>query len=70
MGYDEMVNVRDLDSALLEKHKDRIWLYYGERDDWVGDQREAVLRAIDAHPGYAGVVYGHKDIPHAFCISE
>lgn len=69
MGHDEMSNVRDLDVALLDKHKDRIWFYYAEKDDWVGDQREAVLHAINADPGYVRVVRGHRDIPHAFCIS-
>jgi hypothetical protein len=69
MGHEEMVNIRDLDTALLDEHKDRIWLYYAEKDGWVGNQKEAVLRAIDAYPGYVRVVHGHRDIPHAFCIS-
>jgi hypothetical protein len=70
MAHDELANVRDLDTALLNKHKDLIWMYYAEKDDWVSDQRETVLRAIDADPGYVRVVHGHRDIPHAFCISE
>jgi hypothetical protein len=70
MGCDEMINVRDLDTPLLAEHKDRIWFYYSEKDDWVGNQREAVLRAVDADPEYARVVHGHRDIPHSFCISE
>jgi len=70
MGHEEMVNIRDLDTALLDEHKDRIWLYYAEKDGWVGNQKEAVLRAIDAYPGYVRVVHGHRDIPHAFCINH
>lgn len=70
MAHDEMNNVRDLDVALLNQHKDRIWFYYAERDNWVGDQREVVLRSINADPDYVRVVHGHRDIPHAFCISE
>lgn len=70
MGHDEMTNVRDLDIALLNKYKDRIWFYYAEHDNWVGEQREAILRSINADLGYVRVVHGQRDIPHAFCISE
>jgi hypothetical protein len=70
MSHDEMNNIRDLDTSLLDKHKDRIWFYYAEKDDWVDDQREVVLQAIDDDPENVRVVRGHKDIPHAFCISE
>ena len=70
MAHDEVNNIRDLDTSLLDKHKDKIWFYYAEQDEWVDNQREVVLHAIDAEPGYVRVVRGHKDIPHAFCISK
>ena len=70
MGHHEMNNIRVLDTVLLNKHKERIWFYFGEKDGWVGDQREAVLRAVDADPECVRAVRGHADIPHAFCISE
>lgn len=62
--------VRELDNALLEKHQKRIWFYYAEHDNWVGDQREVVLRIIDNELVSLRVVRGHRDIPHAFCISK
>ncbi|KAF7967560.1 hypothetical protein HWV62_33941 [Athelia sp. TMB] len=69
MAHDEMNNVRDLDIALLTEYKDRIWFYYAEKDNWVGEQKELVLRSINAEPDYVRVVHGHREIPHAFCIS-
>jgi hypothetical protein len=70
MGHDEMTNIRDLDAALLDEHKERIWFYYAEKDDWVGEERETVLRAIDANLAHARVIRGPADIPHAFCINH
>ena len=70
MAHDEVNNIRDLDTSLLDKHKDKIWFYYAEQDEWVDNQREVVMHAIDAESGYVRVVRGHKDIPHAFCISK
>lgn len=70
MAHDEMNGIRDLDTTLLNIHKEHIWFYYAEKDDWVGDQREAVLCAINADPAYVRVVHGPMDIPHAFCISQ
>lgn len=69
MAHDEMNTVRDLDIGLLNKYKDRIWFYYAEKDNWVGEQKEVVLRSINADSDYVRVVHGHRDIPHAFCIS-
>lgn len=69
MAHDEMNNIRDLDTLLLNMHKGRMWFYYAEKDDWVGDQREAVVRAINAGPANLRLVHGSLDIPHAFPIS-
>lgn len=67
MAHEEMNQVRELDTALLHKYKDRIWFYYADHDDWVGEQRGFVLRVLDADSDYVKVVPG---IPHAFCISK
>lgn len=70
MAHEEMSQVRELDTALLSEYKDRIWFYYAEHDDWVGEQREVVLRTFNADSDSVRVVRGHRDIPHAFCISK
>jgi Lipid-droplet associated hydrolase len=76
MAHDEMETVRDLDVHFLRElaHRD-LWLYYAEVDDWVGGQREAVLRALRDTPAESRVVRSRSSrssrddsIPHAFCI--
>lgn len=70
MAQDEMRTIRDLDTHSLDIHKHHLWFYFAERDDWVGAQREVVLRALQTEPDSVRIVRGHRDIPHAFCISE
>jgi hypothetical protein len=69
MAHEEMQTIRDLDRSLLEEHKHRICVYFADRDDWVGEQREAIIQAFQADPGHTRIVRGGSDIPHAFCIS-
>lgn len=70
MARDEMATITDLDTVLLNEHKHRIWMFFAENDEWVGEQRAIILRLFDADPESIRVVHGHRDIPHAFCISE
>jgi hypothetical protein len=48
MANDEMEMVRDLDADFLRELAEDLWLCYAEEDDWVGAQREAVLRGTPA----------------------
>jgi Lipid-droplet associated hydrolase len=70
MAHDEMRTIRDLDISQLKESHRRLWMYFAERDDWVGEQRESILQAFDAGDESVNVVHGHRGIPHAFCISE
>ena len=70
MANDEMRTVVELDVDFLCEFSNKIWIYYAEKDDWVGGQREVVLRALRGTPAEARVVHGRSDIPHGFCISE
>lgn len=60
MASEEMQRIRglgdDIDWA-------RVWLFYGGNDDWVGTEREVVLRACKSDR-----VVLDPDVPHAFCI--
>jgi hypothetical protein len=49
-----------------------VWLYYAERDHWVGVQREVVQRALrgTSAGGAGSPVDGYSDIPYGFCMSE
>ena len=70
MADDEMKTVLELDVGFLREFSDKVWFYYAERDDWVGGQREVVLRALRGTPAEVRVVHGHSDIPHGFTISK
>lgn len=72
MASDEMKMIKDLDIELLEEFKHKLHFYYASHDDWVGNERDELIKAL--HPGKADiplkVVHGVHGIPHAFCISE
>lgn len=70
MAHEEMMTIRELDVALLEEHRHRVWMYFADHDDWVGDQRETILRLFQADADFIKIVHGYHDIPHAFCISK
>ncbi|KZT30768.1 hypothetical protein NEOLEDRAFT_1083136 [Neolentinus lepideus HHB14362 ss-1] len=70
MANDEMETIRELDIVLLDENRHRICIYFGDRDHWVGEQREAILRVFNPEPDSVRVVHGHSDIPHAFCINH
>ncbi|KIJ21921.1 hypothetical protein PAXINDRAFT_105532 [Paxillus involutus ATCC 200175] len=68
MAHDEMVNICRLDSELLNKHRDVLWFYFGEHDDWIGKQKDAILKVFRGNE--PRIAYGASGVPHAFCISE
>ncbi|PCH33924.1 hypothetical protein WOLCODRAFT_94475 [Wolfiporia cocos MD-104 SS10] len=70
LANDEMNTIKDLDITLLQKYRHRIHLYFAQTDDWVGKNRETILRAFHADPDSVKIVYGQQDIPHAFCINH
>ena len=70
MAHDEVKTILDLDVGFLHEFADNVWFYYAETDGWVGEQREAVLRALHATPAEERVVHGCSDITHGFCIRE
>jgi len=69
MAHDEMETVRDLDADFLREFAENLWFYYAEEDDWVGEQRGVMLRALRGTAAESHVVHGRRGVPHAFCIS-
>jgi len=67
MANDEMNIIRDLDNQLLDANRHCLWFFYAEKDDWVGIQREVVLKSLS---DVERVVHGEHGIPHAFCIRK
>ncbi|PFH54827.1 hypothetical protein AMATHDRAFT_134848 [Amanita thiersii Skay4041] len=70
MAHDEMHNIVDLDVELLKKHRELLYFYFAEKDDWVGEYKGMILEAFKEDIACLRVTDGMADIPHAFCISE
>ena len=70
MACHEMRVIKELDVPLLRRHQHLLHFYFAEQDDWVGKYRAEILKSFQPDVGSVKVVGGHKDIPHAFCISE
>ncbi|ESK98064.1 hypothetical protein Moror_441 [Moniliophthora roreri MCA 2997] len=70
MAHDEMQTILDPDVELLKRHKHQLCMYFAEMDDWVGEQREILLRSFNADPGSVKIVHGRSGVPHAFCINH
>ncbi|KIJ68217.1 hypothetical protein HYDPIDRAFT_106369 [Hydnomerulius pinastri MD-312] len=68
MAHDEMLNIRQLDSELLNEHRDKIWFYFAQNDDWVGKSRDTILRTFKGDEAH--IVHGGPGVPHAFCINH
>jgi len=70
LGDEEMKTITGLDEGLMNELQHKLWLYFAEHDDWVGDSREEIIKTF--HPDHEAVrvIRGEADIPHAFCISK
>ncbi|KAJ7706368.1 hypothetical protein B0H17DRAFT_626612 [Mycena rosella] len=66
MAHEEMITIRELDTALLDEHRPRIYLYFAEDDEWVSTHKASVVRCCEA----IRVVNGEAGVPHAFCINH
>jgi hypothetical protein len=68
MAHNEMINIRRLDSELLDRHKNLLWIYLAQRDDWVGQQKATILGAFSGDE--ARIFHDESGVQHAFCISQ
>ncbi|KAF9447797.1 alpha/beta-hydrolase [Macrolepiota fuliginosa MF-IS2] len=69
MGHEEMLQIREPDVALLHEHRDRLWFYFAEHDDWVGKQKEYIINKLKPEAGSLRITYGDPKIPHAFSLN-
>jgi hypothetical protein len=67
MAHNEMINIRRLDSELLDRHKNLLWIYLAQRDDWVGQQKATILGAFSGDE--ARIFHDESGVQHAFCIN-
>lgn len=65
-----MQMIKDLDTKLMEEVQDKLYFYFAIEDDWVGQNREVILREMKSKPHAVRVSHGPRGIPHAFCISR
>ncbi|KAF9457348.1 hypothetical protein BDZ94DRAFT_1273470 [Collybia nuda] len=70
MAHDEMQRICDADIELLEENRDKLWYYFADHDDWVGEEKYNIICSLKLDSNIARVVHGHHEIPHAFCINH
>jgi hypothetical protein len=66
MAHEEMATIHELDSALLDEHRHRIYLYYAANDDWVSTHKAKITRMY--LPDEMERVVENAHVPHAFCL--
>ncbi|KAJ7102109.1 hypothetical protein B0H15DRAFT_813220, partial [Mycena belliarum] len=69
MAHEEMLAIRELDTALLEQHRHRIYLYFAQEDEWVSTHKSTIIRSFKEMGGEASSVV-EANVPHAFCINH
>jgi len=69
MAHEEMNAIRDLEADVLNAYKNKLHFYFAEHDDWVGQEKDVILRCFHGDASSVKVIHGHHGIPHAFCIS-
>jgi len=70
MANQEMKTILDLDIPFLNRNTGKLFFYYGQVDDWIGEQKQTLLHCLDAGDQPFKVSHGPPGVPHAFCISE
>ncbi|KAG9018868.1 hypothetical protein FRB90_008805 [Tulasnella sp. 427] len=68
MARDEMEVIKDLDTPLLTKYSDKIYFYYALKDDWVGQEKGAVIATLGGSS--ERITEDPTDTPHAFVITK
>jgi hypothetical protein len=83
MAHEEMKRIKPLhgdegsisDIRALDEFSDRMWFYFAKQDNWVGKEREAIVKIIQAaekvpNGAEARIVHDQEGVPHSFSISE
>jgi len=65
-----MQTIKELDVTLLDAVKHKLYIYLAEQDDWVGENKRAILREMADEPHSVRVIHGEHGIPHAYCINH
>lgn len=72
MANEEMKSINNLDIDVIDQHQDKLRFFHAEQDDWVGEERERLLKLLGpirvAHP--SRFIIAPTGVPHVFCVSE
>lgn len=67
MAQDEMRIITAPDILFLKEYSSKLWLYYADKDNWVGKEREAIIGCLGDRAADR-IVHDVHGTPHAFCI--
>ncbi|THV06014.1 alpha/beta-hydrolase [Dendrothele bispora CBS 962.96] len=70
MAHEEMNTIRQLEVDILVEHKDRFHFYFADHDDWVGEEKNTILRCFEDDSHSVKIIHGRHGVPHAFCINH
>ena len=70
LADEEMKTITRLDKEFINEYQHKLWMYFAEHDDWVGDSREEIVETFHSGREAVCIVRGEAGVPHAFCISE
>jgi len=73
MADEEMLQVRELDIALIQQHRAKLWIYYAEKDNWIAEEQTKVEKAMEDQ-NLLGTVdritHCRHSVPHAFSLNH
>ena len=70
LAHEEMLTIKEVNSALFQGTRHRLLLVFAEEDDWVGSNKETILREV-GHESTSVIIHNARHgIPHAYCISK
>jgi len=69
MAHDEMRTNTTPDASFLKEQSRKLWLYYAEKDNWVGKEKAVILNIL-GEDSHVRVMHCQHGVPHAFCICK
>jgi len=80
MAHEEMSLIKPLDESSSDRHllaqfADRMYFYFAEKDNWVGKEREVIVKVLERTGHFLEdmeirIMHGQEGVPHSFCITH
>ncbi|KAJ6509354.1 hypothetical protein C8R47DRAFT_1098425 [Mycena vitilis] len=68
MAHEEMSTIRELDAALLQDHRHRLFFMFAAKDDWISTHKKTIMHLISSDE--SAMFVDEADVPHAFCLAH